>query len=126
MDRLLAIKSLGRHTQKPCAIITLRQCASAAWTTRWSTTFYAQEEELRVDTLSIQQDSLFTRHADNMIPLTAEEVKAHETLDSSMTVDKIFKPTGFLTRFLDSEEKKMGRVGKFAKGGMSKRGDQKR
>ena len=66
--------------------------------------FYAREGRLIVDTLAIEQDSLFTRYADEMIPLTAREIGAYETIDTSMTPEKIFQPTGFLARFLKSDE----------------------
>ena len=60
-------------------------------------------EELQVDTLAVEQDSLFNTYLDR-IPLTAREVEAYETLDSTWTPEMAFKPTGFLTRFMDFED----------------------
>ena len=66
-------------------------------------TLYASDQRLHVDTLAVEADSAFTRFADP-IPLTPREEEAYATLDSSDTMDEAFRPTGFLTRFMDLDE----------------------
>ncbi|HDY88937.1 MAG TPA: carboxypeptidase-like regulatory domain-containing protein [bacterium] len=58
-------------------------------------------------------DSLF---ADNpgVIPLTEDEKEAYSTIDSTMTIEKAFKPEGFLAKILikNDKEKKSGEKSK--------------
>ncbi|MFC1539408.1 DUF5686 family protein [Candidatus Latescibacterota bacterium] len=48
------------------------------------------------------QDSLFALKR-NAIPFTTEEDKAYSTIDSSMTIEKAFKPSGLLTKLIKEE-----------------------
>ncbi|MFH1567860.1 MAG: DUF5686 family protein, partial [Gemmatimonadota bacterium] len=70
-------------------------------------TLYASEKELQVDTLAVEADSGFARFPDP-IPLTPREAEAYATIDSTFTPDKAFRPTGFLTRFMDLDEEEKG------------------
>lgn len=58
-----------------------------------------------VDSLSVAQssDSLFALRAD-IIPLSSKETSAYEQIDSTMTLEKAFKPTGFLAKMLEDSE----------------------
>jgi hypothetical protein len=71
---------------------------------------FANQKRVQVDTVAIREDSLFTR-LKNRIPLAERERKAYETIDSTVTMKEAFKPTGFLTRFIDDEEKEEKRHG---------------
>lgn len=54
-----------------------------------------------VDSTTINSgDSLFIATVD-VVPLSEKEELAYENLDSTATLEKAFRPTGFLTRFLD-------------------------
>lgn len=66
-------------------------------------TLYASEQKLHVDTLAVEADSTFTRFADP-IPLTPREREAYTTLDTSFSIEEAFRPTGFLTRFMDLDD----------------------
>lgn len=70
-------------------------------------TLYKGKKRIHMDSLSVKQDTLFAT-ASRVIPLTEAESGAYESLDSSMTLQKAFKPTGFLARFtqmsISSEE----------------------
>jgi hypothetical protein len=63
---------------------------------------YADDEMIRVDTTTAG-DSLFVRNIDT-VPLSKDEQEAYEKLDSTATLEKAFKPSGFLARFVDEEE----------------------
>ena len=59
---------------------------------------------LSVDSTTINSgDSLFINEVD-IIPLDTEEEIAYEKVDSTATLEKAFKPTGFFARFIDWEE----------------------
>ncbi|MDZ7694893.1 MAG: hypothetical protein U5K69_27880 [Balneolaceae bacterium] len=62
---------------------------------------------LTVDSTSIGSDSLFVKAVET-VPLSSEEEKAYSTLDSTATLEKAFKPSGFLSRFIDDEENNGG------------------
>jgi len=62
---------------------------------------YQTEKILRVDSLSLAQDTLFTANK-VQIPLTHDEETAYESLDSTMTLEKAFKPTGFLADVIEA------------------------
>jgi len=67
-------------------------------------TLYAENtRRLRVDTVSVKRDSLFLRSA-IVVPLTGDEMKAYEEIDSTSTLDKAFQPTGFLARFVNTDD----------------------
>jgi hypothetical protein len=61
---------------------------------------YAEEKILSVDSLSIENDTLFTT-TNISVPLTTEEQTAYESLDSTMTLKKAFKPSGFLANLIE-------------------------
>jgi hypothetical protein len=52
---------------------------------------------------SMNQDSVF-QNTPMIVPLTQREDSAYQQLDSTKTLEKAFKPTGFLTRFMHEEE----------------------
>ena len=62
---------------------------------------YQNEKILSVDSLSLVQDTLFASNK-VQIPLTYEEESAYESLDSTMTLQKAFKPTGFLANLIET------------------------
>lgn len=65
---------------------------------------YEKRSTLSVDSTTIHSgDSLFVNEID-IIPLDSQEEFAYETVDSTATMEKAFKPTGFFTRFIDWEE----------------------
>lgn len=65
---------------------------------------FRSKEVFSVDSTTINSgDSLFVSEVD-VIPLDLEEQRAYETVDSTATLEKAFKPTGFFTRFIDWEE----------------------
>lgn len=73
---------------------------------------YENESVLSVDSLSLKQDTLFAA-SKIIIPLTIEEDSAYTSLDSTMTLQKAFKPTGFLADIIevtsgDSDEEEKG------------------
>jgi hypothetical protein len=63
---------------------------------------YDQENTFSVDSTTISSDSLITRQVDT-VPLSDEEQTAYTTLDSTMTLEKAFKPSGFLAGFVDDD-----------------------
>jgi hypothetical protein len=58
---------------------------------------YRESRNVYMDSLSIRQDSSFTSKY-YVIPLTEKEDKAYSSLDSTMTLEKAFKPTGLLAK----------------------------
>lgn len=64
---------------------------------------YAGKEVLRVDSLSVAQDSSFSRLAEK-VPLSAREQAAYATIDSTLQFKEAFRPTGFLARFIVNGE----------------------
>ena len=69
---------------------------------------YAGEEVLRVDTVAVARDSTFTRLADK-VPLSERERQAYAAIDTTLRLERAFRPTGFLARLLiremDEEER---------------------
>jgi hypothetical protein len=61
---------------------------------------YEKDKLLSVDSLSLENDTLFTTSAIS-VPLTAKEDSAYNSLDSTMTLRKAFKPTGFLANLVE-------------------------
>ncbi|MCE5252553.1 DUF5686 and carboxypeptidase regulatory-like domain-containing protein [bacterium] len=53
-----------------------------------------------------RSDSLFAAKKEDIIPLTEGENKAYDVIDSTMTFDKAFKPTGWLARMVIDDDKK--------------------
>lgn len=67
-------------------------------------TLFKTRGTFSVDSTTINSgDSLFVNEID-IIPLDTEEQIAYETVDSTASLEKSFKPTGFFTRFIDWEE----------------------
>lgn len=65
---------------------------------------YKSREWISVDSTTINQsDSLFRATVD-VIPLSKVELEAYETLDSTATLEKAFRPKGFLVRFLGLDD----------------------
>ena len=64
---------------------------------------YKKEDRFSVDSTTVQSDSLIAQQV-NTVPLSSEEELAYATLDSTATLEKAFKPSGFLAKFIDDEE----------------------
>lgn len=62
---------------------------------------YAKDDILTVDSAAVKADTAFA--ARDLVPLSARESQAYGTIDSTMTLDKAYKPTGFLARFIESD-----------------------
>lgn len=71
---------------------------------------YRQKDLFTIDSTSISNDSLFIKSLDT-IPLSKQEQEAYETLDSTATLEKAFKPSGFLSRFVDDDGDEGSRLG---------------
>jgi len=65
---------------------------------------YQQEESTLVDSSMITQnpDSIFTANPD-VVPFSPQEEYAYGKLDSTMTLEKAYRPSGPLARFVDVE-----------------------
>jgi len=61
---------------------------------------YARDNFLSMDTLAVDTLAIEAAHP-NPIPLSDRESGAYQTLDSSATLVKAFKPSGFLARFIE-------------------------
>jgi len=59
---------------------------------------YQKEELLTVDSTSLKADTIFATKKD-IVPLSVNEQSAYENLDSTDTMEKAFRPTGFLADF---------------------------
>jgi hypothetical protein len=66
-------------------------------------TLYEKEEVLTDLHEHMDQDSVF-QNTQVLVPLTQREDSAYQQLDSTKTLGKAFKPTGFLARFIDEDE----------------------
>ncbi|HLR26838.1 MAG TPA: DUF5686 family protein [Fodinibius sp.] len=64
---------------------------------------YKQEDTFTIDSTSVDSDSLIARQV-STVPLSKAEEQAYATLDSTATLEKAFKPSGFLARFVDDDE----------------------
>src|SRR5699024_8315333 len=64
---------------------------------------YKQEDTFTIDSTSVDSDSLIARQV-STVPLSQAEEQAYATLDSTATLEKAFKPSGFLARFVDDDE----------------------
>lgn len=62
---------------------------------------YAQDR-IQVDSVSVARDSLMEKDG-VVVPLSVAEQIAFEEIDSTMTLEKVFKPKGFLARFINTE-----------------------
>ena len=64
--------------------------------------FIAQSATAKPRQVSTDSLLAFSQRA---VPLTMEEARAYRIIDSSLTVDKAFKPTGYLSRYVKVEAK---------------------
>ncbi|TYP93388.1 CarboxypepD_reg-like domain-containing protein [Fodinibius salinus] len=64
---------------------------------------YRQDDLFSVDSTTIRSDSLLNDQI-NTVPLSEDEQQAYTTIDSSATLEKAFKPSGFLSGFVDNSE----------------------
>lgn len=62
-------------------------------------TLYATEEYLRVDSVAVAADTLLSRPGVS-VPLSRLEQQAYASIDSSLTLDKAYAPTGAMARFV--------------------------
>lgn len=62
-----------------------------------------EKKKVTVDSVAVQRDSLMAKSG-VVVPLTVTEEAAYEQIDSTMTLEKAFKPKGFLARFIDTDE----------------------
>lgn len=77
---------------------------------------YQIERRIVVDTLSIRSDQTYLSRSGIRIPLDERETSAYTALDSTQTLEKAFRPTGALSRFVDmddGEERNNGPVAEF-------------
>lgn len=68
---------------------------------------YDNTSVFSVDTLAVQSDSVFTSGAD-VVPLSPEEAKAYETIDSTQTLEEAFKPSGALSGLVNNDNNGSG------------------
>lgn len=66
-------------------------------------TLYEKDRYLTVDSAAVAADTLLNRPG-AAVPLTAREVQAYASIDSTMTLAKAYAPTGLLARFVDMDE----------------------
>lgn len=67
-------------------------------------TLYKSNSLFSVDSTSIHKvDSVFTNSV-TPVPLSSKEEFAYQNLDSTATLNKAFKPKGFLARFIDMDD----------------------
>jgi len=83
---------------------------------------YKKEEVFSVDSVSVENDSLVAFNRIERVPLTTEEERAYSTIDSTQTLEKAFKPTGFLADMIDDDDDEsgssfFGRTGEFIPSG---------
>jgi hypothetical protein len=70
-------------------------------------TLFKGVELFSVDSTTIDDDSLFVNSID-VVPLSKQELDAYENLDSTATLEKAFRPTGFLARFINDDDEDEG------------------
>ncbi len=66
-------------------------------------TLYQREDTFTTDSTAHQSDSLLVQRA-STVPLSQAEEEAYANLDSTATLEKAFKPSGFLSRFVNEDE----------------------
>ena len=64
---------------------------------------YEDEQGIRRDTAAIAQSLRFELDG-HYIPLSEQETRAYQEIDTTQTLAEAFEPSGFLTRFLDTSE----------------------
>ena len=86
---------------------------------------FDSDEHSVVDSAAVAADTVLTR-AGVVVPLEPREAVAYARIDSTDTIAKAYKPTGFLARFVDMDEDESGtnaNVGGRQRGGRSFRLD---
>lgn len=82
---------------------------------------YKKEDVFTVDSVSVKNDSLIAINIIERVPLTTEEERAYTTIDSTQTLEKAFKPSGFLANMIDDDNESgssfFGRTGDFIPSG---------
>ena len=66
-------------------------------------TLFQSDKSLFVSKDSLNTDSLFT-NSELVVPLTPVQQKAYAGIDSTQTLEKAFKPKGFLSRFVKTDD----------------------
>jgi len=66
-------------------------------------TLFQQRRVFSVDSVSIKDEELIVKRTEQ-VPLTVEEERAYAEIDSSATLDKAFRPEGFLAKMLMEDE----------------------
>lgn len=64
---------------------------------------YEETDLLAVDSVAVAADTLLNREG-VAVPLSAREDIAYESIDSTMTLAKAYKPSGLLARFVDMDD----------------------
>lgn len=62
------------------------------------------QRRVSLDTLSIKNEASRERIVTMRVPLDERENLAYESLDSTQTIEKAFRPTGALSRFVDMDD----------------------
>ena len=78
-----------------------------------------EEDMVIVDSVSIASTKI-GEGGRTRVPLTREEDIAYQELDSTMTLDKAFQPTGFLARMLDDSDEDQDSTTFFGEGPLGK------
>jgi len=84
---------------------------------------FKEHEVFLVDSLSVQDDTLLSVRRVEKIPLTNEEEEAYAEIDSTRTLEKAFRPSGFLAdAVMDDDDEDNGnsflsRAGRFVPDG---------
>ena len=61
-----------------------------------------------IDSTTIAKSDSIFKNTIEPVPLSSKETAAYKTLDSTATLEKSFRPKGFLTRFIDWDEETEG------------------
>lgn len=70
---------------------------------------FAITRRILIDTLSVNYGGSDSRIELMRVPLDDLEATAYQTLDSTQTIDRAFRPTGALARFIDDDDEKESR-----------------
>ncbi len=58
------------------------------------------DEVILVDSVAVADQRVFASR--DLVPLSGRELSAYESIDSTMTIEEAFKPTGFFSRWIDT------------------------
>ncbi|MBT4502777.1 MAG: carboxypeptidase-like regulatory domain-containing protein [Gemmatimonadetes bacterium] len=64
---------------------------------------YVRKKSKQMDSLRVDREELFGHFRDS-VPLSSSEREAYDRIDSTLTLEEAFRPTGFLARFIPQEE----------------------